>query len=100
MFSRLPEADQRAILRQASDTEFERYVAHSHMKVRAPAREERKGDQVETTVPAKSFPKPSPAAPAPAPASPPPRSAPPPPPSPSRGRARADDLLRSSPLAR
>jgi hypothetical protein len=43
LFSKLPEADQRAILRQADDKEFERYVTHAHMKVRAPAREERKG---------------------------------------------------------
>jgi hypothetical protein len=99
MFSRLPEADQRAILRQANDKEFERYVTHAHMKVRAPAREERKGDQVETTMPAKQFPKPSPAASTPAPApAPPPRSAPPPPP--QRGRSMADQLLGASPLAR
>jgi hypothetical protein len=39
LFSKLPEADQRAILRQADDKEFERYVTHAHQKVRAPARE-------------------------------------------------------------
>jgi hypothetical protein len=36
MFSRLPEADQRAILRQANDQEFERYITHAHMKLRKP----------------------------------------------------------------
>jgi hypothetical protein len=36
MFSRLPEADQKAILRQANDAEFERYVTHVHVKIRAP----------------------------------------------------------------
>jgi hypothetical protein len=102
MFSRLPEADQRAILRQADDKEFERYITHAHMKIRAPMREERRGNHVEVTMPARAFPKPSPAgsAPAPAPAPPlvpPSRSAPPPP---QRGRTRgADNLLRESPLS-
>src|SRR5258708_29118104 len=41
LFSKLPEADQRAILRQADKEEFERYVTHAHQKIRAPMREER-----------------------------------------------------------
>jgi hypothetical protein len=32
MFSRLPDADQRAILRQADDQKFERYITHAHMR--------------------------------------------------------------------
>ena len=43
MFSRLPEADQKAILRQANKEEFERYITHAHQKIRAPMREERSG---------------------------------------------------------
>ena len=43
MFSRLPEADQKAILRQASDAEFERYIGHAQMKLRKPMRDERRG---------------------------------------------------------
>jgi hypothetical protein len=35
MFSRLPEADQRAILRQANKEEFERYIGHALTKLRA-----------------------------------------------------------------
>jgi hypothetical protein len=35
MFSRLPEADQRAILRQAIKEEFERCVTHALTKIRA-----------------------------------------------------------------
>jgi hypothetical protein len=54
MFSRLPEADQKAILRQADDKEFERYVTHAHMKLRAPMREERAGKQAEAPAPASS----------------------------------------------
>jgi hypothetical protein len=38
LFSKLPEADQQAILRQAGDKEFERYLPHAHMKLRAPMR--------------------------------------------------------------
>jgi hypothetical protein len=96
MFSRLPEADQRAILRQASDQEFERYVTHAHMKIRAQAREERRGDQVEVNMPAKRFPAPSSSAPPPAPR---PASTPSMPPPPPRGRSRADQLLQTSPLS-
>jgi hypothetical protein len=33
MFSRLPKADQKAILGQANDTKFERYVTHAHTKM-------------------------------------------------------------------
>jgi hypothetical protein len=43
MFSRLPEADQWAILRQANDKEFERYVTHARSKIRAQMREQRAG---------------------------------------------------------
>jgi hypothetical protein len=63
LFSKLPEADQEAILRQANKEEFERYIGHAHMKLRKPMRDERAGKQVE--------------APAPPPS---PRLAPPPPP--------------------
>ena len=41
LFSKLPEADQQAILRQANAQEFERYIGHAHMKLRGPMREER-----------------------------------------------------------
>ncbi len=77
MFSRLPEADQRAIPRQASDREFERYITHAHQKIRAPMREERGGKRTEAPAPA-SVPSSSPAtaAPAPRPAAPPPSSRP------------------------
>ena len=37
LFSKLPEADQQAILRQANKDEFERYIAHAQMKIRADA---------------------------------------------------------------
>jgi hypothetical protein len=75
--------DQHAILRQANKEEFERYIAHAHMKLRGPMRQERAGKQVEPPAPP---PPPSSApatvAPAPRPATPPPspRPAPPPPP--------------------
>jgi hypothetical protein len=72
LFSKLPEADQEAILRQATPQEFERYVGHAHMKLRVPMRQERAGK---------------------------PREAPPPIPSPSP-RARSADLeLRFSTFA-
>jgi hypothetical protein len=35
-FSKLPEADQQAILRQANKDEFERYIGHAHMKLCKP----------------------------------------------------------------
>jgi hypothetical protein len=85
-----------AILRQANDQEFERYVTHARMKIRAPMRDERSGSAMAEKPAAPAMvPAPTPAVPAPAPASPP-RSAPPPPP---RGRSRADELLRESPLS-
>ncbi len=34
LFSKLPEADQQTILRQANKDEFERYIGHAHMKLR------------------------------------------------------------------
>jgi hypothetical protein len=43
LFSKLPQADQQAILRQANKDEFERYVTHAHMKLRKPMRDERGG---------------------------------------------------------
>ncbi len=46
LFSKLPEADQQAILRQANKQEFERYIGHAHMKLRGPMRQERAGKQV------------------------------------------------------
>jgi hypothetical protein len=82
LFSKLPEADQQAILRQANAQEFERYIGHAHMKLRVPMRQERGGKQAEAPAPA-SVPSSTPAtvAPAPRPATPPPsRPAPPPPP--------------------
>jgi hypothetical protein len=78
LFSKLPEADQQAILRQANKDELERYIGHAHMKLRKPMRDERGGGAaVEKSASS-------------------PRSAPPPPP---RGVSRADDLLRASPLS-
>jgi hypothetical protein len=47
LFSKLPEADQQAILRQANKEEFERYTGHAHMKLRRPMRGERAGNQAE-----------------------------------------------------
>ena len=41
LFSKLPEADQQAILRQANKEEFERYIGHAHQKLRMPMRHER-----------------------------------------------------------
>ena len=47
LFSKLPEADQQAILRQANKEEFERYIGHAHVKLRAPMREERASKRTE-----------------------------------------------------
>jgi hypothetical protein len=103
MFGRLPEADQRAMLRQADDKEFERYITHARMGIRGPMRLERADKQTEAPAPVpRSTPAPRAAAstpsppivPAPAPASPP-RSAPTA--APPRGRSRADQLLQTSP---
>ncbi len=44
LFSKLPEADQQAILRQANKEEFERYIGPAHQKIRARMREERRGN--------------------------------------------------------
>ncbi len=88
MFSRLPEADQKAILRQANKEEFERYITHAHQKIRAPMREERGGNAAAARAPTLAVPVPAPTSP--------PRSAPPPL---STGRSPADDLLRASPLS-
>jgi len=68
LFSKLPEADQQAILRQANKDEFERYIAHAHMKLRGPMRQERAGKQAEAPAPGPS------SAPAPRPSAPVPRS--------------------------
>jgi hypothetical protein len=80
LFSKLPEADQQAILRQANKDEFERYVGHAHMKLRVPMRQERAGKQVEAPAPA-PVPSSAPAtvAPAPRPTTPPPSPRPAPP---------------------
>ena len=51
LFSKLPEADQQAILRQANKEEFERYIGHAHMKLRQPMRDERAGKQAEAPTP-------------------------------------------------
>jgi hypothetical protein len=51
MFSRLPEADQQAILRQANNEEFERYIGHAYMKLRGRMREERAGKRTEAPAP-------------------------------------------------
>ncbi len=45
LFSKLPEADQQAILRQANNQEFDRYIGHAYVKLRGPMREERAGKQ-------------------------------------------------------
>ncbi len=83
LFSKLPEADQQAILRQANKDEFERYIGHAHMKLRVPMRQERAGKQAEAPAPASppSSAPPATVAPAPRPATPPPspRSPPSPP---------------------
>ena len=73
MFSKLREADQRAILRQASDQEFDRYVTHAHQKIRPSMREERRGNAAveKPAAPAATAPAPTPAVPTPASASPP-----------------------------
>jgi hypothetical protein len=83
MFSRLPEADQQAILRQANKEEFERYIGHAHMKLRGPMREERAGKQREAPAPGPSS-TPATVAPAPRAAAPPPSSRPPPSPPPAQ----------------
>jgi hypothetical protein len=54
LFSKLPEADQQAILRQANKDEFERYIGHAHMKLRVPMREERAGKRTGAPSPATS----------------------------------------------
>jgi len=52
LFSKLPEADQQAILRQANKDEFERYIGHAHTKIRAQMREERAGRRTGAPAPA------------------------------------------------
>jgi hypothetical protein len=69
LFSKLPEADQQAILRQATKDEFDRYINHAHTKPRVPMRQERAGQQVEAPAPAPSSP-PATVAPTPRPATP------------------------------
>ena len=78
LFSKLPEADQQAILRQANKEQFERYIGHAHMKLRGPMREERAGKEAEAPAPRPSS-APAMVAPSPRPATPPrsPRPAPP-----------------------
>jgi hypothetical protein len=71
LFSKLPEADQQAILRQTNKAEFERYIGHAHMKLRKPMREERAGKEAEAPAPGPSS-APATVAPAPRPATPPP----------------------------
>ena len=76
LFSKLPEADQQAILRQANKDEFERYIGHAHMKLRKPMRDERAGAAAEKpdapTPGPVSAPTPRPTTPAPS--TPPPRT--------------------------
>jgi len=79
LFSKLPPADQEAILRQASPKEFDRYIGHAQQKLRKPMRDERAGKEAEAPAA-----RPAPAAPA-TPAPPPPRT-------------RSDDILSRSPL--
>jgi hypothetical protein len=99
LFSKLPEADQQAILRQANKEEFERYIGHAHMKLRKPMRDERIFNPLPQTAPEARVASPversitPPTNPAPMV---PQRSTPPPPP---RGRTRVDQLLQTSPLA-
>jgi hypothetical protein len=84
LFSKLPEADQQAILRQANKDEFERYIGHAHTKLRGPMREERAGKRTEAPAPASvQSSAPATVAPSPRPATPSP-SRPPPPPSPAQ----------------
>jgi hypothetical protein len=78
LFSKLPEADQQAILRQANDTEFARYIGHAHTKLRVPMRQEHAKEApapspVPSSAPAAVAPSPRPAAP---PSSPRPTSSP------------------------
>src|SRR5258708_13366401 len=69
LFSKLPEADQQAILRQANKEEFERYIGHAHMNLRKPMREERRGNAAgeKPAAPVAPPPPPTPACPAPPP---------------------------------
>jgi hypothetical protein len=84
LFSKLREADQQAILRQANKDEFERYIGHAHTKLRGPMREERAGKRTEAPAPASvQSSAPATVAPFPRPATPSP-SRPPPPPSPAQ----------------
>src|SRR5882762_9151873 len=55
LFSKLPEADQQPILRQATPEEFDRYIGHAHMKLRKPMRDERAGKQTEAAASMPSF---------------------------------------------
>ena len=85
LFSKLPEADQQAILRQANKDEFERYIGHAHMKLKGPMRDELVGNQAEGPAPGpSSAPAPRPAGPVPQSAAPPPSSQPTPPPPPAQ----------------
>jgi hypothetical protein len=103
LFSKLPEADQQAILRQANDTEFARYVGHAHQKLRVPMRQERAGQKSEAAAPTPAAAASPPSRPAPTSPQVPPPSRPAfapvaPMPPPSRGRSMADQLLQSSPV--
>ncbi len=86
LFSKLPEADQRAILRQANDHGFERYITHSQMKLRKPMRDERAFNPSSPERSISPSTNPAPGAPQ--------RSMPPVPP---RGRSMADQVLQTSP---
>ena len=51
LFSKLPEADQQAILHQATPEEFDRYISHAHQKLRRPMRDERAGREAPVPAP-------------------------------------------------
>src|SRR5258706_1693593 len=44
-FSKLPEADQQGILRQANKDEFERYIGQTHLQINGPMRVKLVGNQ-------------------------------------------------------
>src|SRR5262249_32183260 len=96
LFSKLPNADQEALLRNASNEEYARYFHHAHKDVRFKMGRERQPVQAAPSPASSSPPAPRPAAPAPAA-----QSATPPPsrPAPPRGRTQVDEVLRQSPLA-
>jgi hypothetical protein len=76
LFSKLKPPDQQAILRQATDDEFNRYINHAQQSLRTPMRDERKGAATSTpaSAPPSAVSRPVAAPPSarPAPSAPPP----------------------------